>query len=99
PPQTHTLSLHDALPISLQGRQGEHVDARTFLQLALDRSAEQLGEDDVAAMMLLVPPQLGAARVARQDQQAIEILGDNERAALRRDRKSTRLNSSHVAIS
>src|SRR5262245_64813593 len=63
-PETYTLSLHDALPISEHG----HVVAATTGSAEL-LHARQHGRDDLA------------------------------RAAARGDRKSTRLNSSHLGIS
>src|SRR5207253_9942889 len=88
----HTLSLHDALPILDEA----HLDG-----------AERLLEVAVAAVALVAEP-LGLRApvdvlVGLPDEDVYwgpetEWLGD-ERYSGDRDRKSTRLNSSHVAIS
>src|SRR5205814_9608065 len=97
-PATSTLSLHDALPIS-----GEGVSA-----LAVRAAEAQLGipYDD--------PPQLDAdepMRVELSNFQCVSLVesslslarcvarGDASAECFVRDRKSTRLNSSHLGIS
>src|SRR5690625_7060125 len=75
----NTLSLHDALPISLQGR---HFD--DFL---LFQDAQSANTHSVPLTFLRVKPLL----------QALIHLPTYKNICL--DRKSTRLNSSHVAIS
>src|SRR5205814_10668267 len=87
PTQFYTLSLHDALPISVS-----------------------LSDEDVPASARSEWPQLGFARglvheVARRtmagkyhDMRAY-VAGPPRRHACRGDRKSTRLNSSHLGIS
>src|SRR5438067_9121948 len=71
--EIYTLSLHDALPISL-GHEPRHV-----ADAAADHHVGPLQRDAAAA-----------GRVA---------LDHHQPAAPGRDRKSTRLNSSHVSIS
>src|SRR5207253_10620099 len=76
--EIYTLSLHDALPISLAERRPEgppHVE---------DLAPRSLRENDGLPALFLIthPPGAGV--------EDCEVL---------RDRKSTRLNSSHVAIS
>src|SRR5690242_21629587 len=72
PTESYTLSLHDALPISV-GAQRPLVLERHREQLGgLDRAHERAGQDQVDRP---------------------EAVGD------RGDRKSTRLNSSHMSIS
>src|SRR5207253_9906179 len=89
PPEIHTLSLHDALPISVDG----------YPEYAVVDTAEvrarflQRGEFDAdvphqpAVRGPRRPPVRRSRRLAVVHQQRL------------RDRKSTRLNSSHVAIS
>src|SRR5207253_6230349 len=99
PTPIYTLSLHDALPISICNRMSWK---------SLDDLAEfsfRLGK-----VVFIVQPLAGVedlARLVRQWRQ--EMPGDLYISSLRRrrvrqghgsqDRKSTRLNSSHVAIS
>src|SRR3989442_7679023 len=68
--EIYTLSLHDALPISLRGR------------------ADTSGQTKF----------IGRERNQAQLNPEISVTGD-VRASAQRDRKSTRLNSSHVRIS
>src|SRR5207249_10619180 len=93
PPPISTLSLHDALPIY----------AATF-------SAQSLSSDlDVLLELMadaLVRPAFAATEVELVREQTVAQIDDdakNTRAvaerAWREDRKSTRLNSSHVSIS
>src|SRR5207253_11403713 len=98
-PALHTLSLHDALPISRRGERGLVARADRWLPGA--PSAERAGvTSDVAATR-------GARRTVLQDGRAKAYrpmpAAARRRAfaaglAAYRDRKSTRLNSSHVAI-
>src|SRR5437870_9424653 len=80
PPAIYTLSLHDALPISVDERRGERPTGGTA------------GVQDAAAAVAGLQPKrgLGRAPVERHP---------TDQPALGLDRKSTRLNSSHVAIS
>src|SRR5207253_10527781 len=91
----YTLSLHDALPISHEkaqdlgnGAEGVHVIVvKTQAQVGVGEiRIQSLGAQEVFASA-----HSGAGRVA--------ILGAQSVKPCRRDRKSTRLNSSHVAIS
>src|SRR5439155_23524061 len=75
PPKTYTLSLHDALPISILDPRSSILDLFSRPRMGGVRAPHQ------PAVVLLV------ARF-----QAVQMPGA-------RDRKSTRLNSSHVAIS
>src|SRR5439155_27171110 len=87
PPEISTLSLHDALPISQPfGGQGE---------IALE-------PPDFELRVAQTPLLLGAARfrgMSRLNPRLSLALGVRQPRASERDRKSTRLNSSHVAIS
>src|SRR5207249_11451124 len=83
--QIYTLSLHDALPISLRrGRQDRARDAQGL------RPGRPHRQRDVHADRS--PPVDEDAHLHGQERQA----GQGGRV---RDRKSTRLNSSHVSIS
>src|SRR5207253_9164550 len=82
--QIYPLSLHDALPISTPPRSYGHV---AFLRLSHGRLLRTLVEDRQACANL---------------QAAQDLLRQLVPAGRKReipDRKSTRLNSSHVAIS
>src|SRR5207249_10692546 len=97
-PSAHrrSLSLHDALPIYLLRRSGQ-------VRQAIVRLAEMLEQDPYDLLALLL---LGRALLDdKRDAQALEAFQralkfDPEQVeALFQDRKSTRLNSSHVSIS
>src|SRR5439155_26385028 len=91
PPDIYTLSLHDALPILRDGRaaprlqQLEHPRRPAFAgrRGPLLANREGMGHELLGDLGFLLVP--GVAHFAG--------------AALAQDRKSTRLNSSHVAIS
>src|SRR5207253_9912757 len=92
---TSTLSLHDALPIFLR---------RTAVIRA--KALSSTGERDISRVMEVVVPERVeslAALIRRPHQVRFLwlVFRDEERRTPRRrlDRKSTRLNSSHVAIS
>src|SRR5437868_11643883 len=86
-PELYTLSLHDALPIwHRQNERGKHVEV-----IEGHRQVEEVrGErpDEGGGQALRERPQPGGCRIAGQGESAAD-----------RDRKSTRLNSSHVSIS
>src|SRR5207249_12019359 len=90
--QTHTLSLHDALPISRRRRgdgRGERPSDRALPDepgAAAGRARGPLDAPHDGARGGAAP---GVARAAR----GARLLADGQ------DRKSTRLNSSHVSIS
>src|SRR5207247_11089627 len=95
PPHLSPLSLHDALPIS-EDRGGEHV----LRKLALGEQAAHVAADVDPHSLLgrgrgfgLSDPNGGHSECDHQDR------GDENEDELRRDRKSTRLNSSHEWIS
>src|SRR5699024_12586886 len=81
----HTLSLHDALPISEREREG--VDSLPRGHYAYRRGSEGRRESSLAE----APP--APCRTARRWTPGRSV------PARRGDRKSTRLNSSHVSIS
>src|SRR5207253_9940558 len=89
-PALYTLSLHDALPIS-----GDALDQvhRGIVQDALGVGAvdEQRRREDGRGGNLVGPRRLAPA-LAEQHRREVEMPSEQ-------DRKSTRLNSSHVAIS
>src|SRR5690606_39728877 len=93
PCYTPTRSLHDALPIS---RGAPQVVARTMLRLQAEH--RQLLKIRTFAEHLA---RLGPGRVEQNEQRPTPRLQalDIAHHPLRRDRKSTRLNSSHVKIS
>src|SRR5258705_9816136 len=66
--EIYTLSLHDALPISLCRGTIEHTSRAAIVEQVLDRLVDHVARDPLAAVG-------------------------------HRDRKSTRLNSSHLGIS
>src|SRR5204863_3373012 len=91
--QLYTLSLHDALPIFLAGRI-LGIDAERVV--AGDQRGIALAELPVLARILEVPGELLGDE---PDVQRLCCVGDVAKALHIRDRKSTRLNSSHVEIS
>src|SRR5690606_41796059 len=88
-----TLSLHDALPISLRGN--AHISEQT--RRMIHRVARDLG----------YVPNAAARSLARRASRTLGLLVPDVTdplhsmivAGFGRDRKSTRLNSSHVKIS
>src|SRR5206468_12133441 len=89
PTETHTLSLHDALPISSSER------ARRFSRRERRRTAKIAAESVAATADPISMP----SRVLRPK---ISFAASPARTAVRAvptDRKSTRLNSSHDQIS
>src|SRR5207249_12274544 len=90
--QIYTLSLHDALPI-LIGRgevapsgTGSYAEGPVFWEVC------------VGAAEVEVEPETGVVRV-RKTATAADVGRAINPQLVRRDRKSTRLNSSHVSIS
>src|SRR5690606_41766779 len=92
PPELYTLSLHDALPIFLGQRRGRGKGPVALRQAGAGKLAGEGRGRDTA-----VPPARTLARRALS--RAASALGVDARTAFRLDRKSTRLNSSHVKIS
>src|SRR5207253_9023353 len=90
PTQTYTLSLHDALPIS---ERGHAQSPGTRPGRARHRALEQGHRRGLARA------QLRAIAPADSRSRADHPGGRLRRARELQDRKSTRLNSSHVAIS
>src|SRR5690606_41933723 len=87
--EIYTLSLHDALPISLPPARGHQAaSGRKFRDRAQARRRHGLGAE----------PGCGRRRAAAVLLQVF-LPGLRLRAAGTGDRKSTRLNSSHVKIS
>src|SRR5437868_10371261 len=81
-PETHTLSLHDALPILSTGALQQFLPPPLVLKIPIDRF-----RDSIPSIAAGVPVQL-----------AFGEAGINCITPII-DRKSTRLNSSHVSIS
>src|SRR5207253_10052211 len=95
PPPTHTLSLHDALPISEE--QAEFGVAVPVL-VSVRAAVEELVPLDAGFFPTAQLHQVPANR--QSDLRLIRIDGQTFPPVVDRlDRKSTRLNSSHVAIS
>src|SRR5690606_41067271 len=87
PPETYTLSLHDALPISGEGLQGPGFQGRQGSQRRrqLRQTANTGGEHPLRRVLSFF---------------SSDSLNESSgRHGAREDRKSTRLNSSHVKIS
>src|SRR5207249_5506688 len=88
PPELYTLSLHDALPISISNI----VDITNYVMLAIGQPVHAYDLDRVRGKRIDV-------RRAREGEK-MTTLDDVERSLDSSiDRKSTRLNSSHVSIS
>src|SRR5207248_11468197 len=99
PTTTHTLSLHDALPIFINDSFGRHAGDR-LLQCIADRLKERfpdteqlahLGGGTFVCVNALREPTAGDLRTSHEDITRL--------FAQPLDRKSTRLNSSHRTIS
>src|SRR5690606_40109104 len=88
PPQSSPLSLHDALPICLD------IDVRVVLGLECDIPRIELHERDPRGR----PQCCGIGSCQAGVVEACQDL-PAQLVAIRGDRKSTRLNSSHVKIS
>src|SRR5699024_12798182 len=85
PPALHTLSLHDALPILLRPHLLRHV--RSLGEQVLDRGDRPVDVGPPVGVAVLVGDRGPVHEPLRLVAAGVE------------DRKSTRLNSSHVSIS
>src|SRR5207253_7280996 len=91
PPTLYTLSLHDALPISLVNLRGQaRIDQNRPFRLA--QHVDEAGSDDHSVRVESALAGSGGKIPNRRNPSIAN-------AYIARDRKSTRLNSSHVAIS
>src|SRR5690242_20174353 len=93
PPPTHTLSLHDALPI-----------CRVRSLAAHEHVAERVDRERITAIARPAGQEVARRLVLRREREAAQPAargGADARGCLqhRLDRKSTRLNSSHMSIS
>src|SRR5207253_9139475 len=99
PTMTYTLSLHDALPILLQQsiRPGalRQVPRLVRSHPRIGQDARAVRNDDVRTEHAVVAP----LDRSRHEIRAAQLARGRKRESQNRDRKSTRLNSSHVAIS
>src|SRR5206468_12912092 len=96
PTQTHTLSLHDALPI-LATFTPDHP--RLVELKAQIREAHQRMDREITNVVRKIESDFGAARAKEEALQA-EVERQQQAALnMKEDRKSTRLNSSHDQIS
>src|SRR5207253_8663599 len=95
PTATYTLSLHDALPISSRLTANTATTSRTDVALSRDRyGSTPFGSLNAIGTRSAAPsPSVAIARSAMVSDQGAA------RNRVGQDRKSTRLNSSHVAIS
>src|SRR5207249_7070024 len=87
----YTLSLHDALPISLLFGLAERIGPGTVAEKR--RGVQRAGRSQ---QLKLFPSHV---EVPDDDPQVARVLVNRVRLERTRDRKSTRLNSSHVSIS
>src|SRR5207249_10116028 len=93
----HSLSLHDALPISSSTCEPRLVAAVSLLHDRRDRFGGQIPSDQECVRIV---ERGRAQKLPEGDLGPVEIGGEEESFELAlRDRKSTRLNSSHVSIS
>src|SRR5207253_11044311 len=95
PPDTAPLSLHDALPISDNAAWGSRRGGE--LPAALARREDRVARIETAMRRLAA--QAKADAEAERQRRAAAAAARHRTGQTRRDRKSTRLNSSHVAIS
>src|SRR5690606_39449990 len=98
PAAAYTLSLHDALPILMQSEQvvvtSPYAGTTAFNELGGDYAFRTVGPDTNDG--------LAAAKwIADQGYESVAVFTQQEEQTLSagEDRKSTRLNSSHVKIS
>src|SRR5690606_41737081 len=99
PPELNTLSLHDALPIFAVEKLSDHPLARAIARDGQERLGE--GALDEAHDLVSLTGR-GVSAMLGGDKVLIgkaEMFGADGIAPLSADRKSTRLNSSHVKIS
>src|SRR5690606_40855296 len=98
PPLLAALSLHDALPISRSGRVGGELGERRHVA---QREIEALTRDRVKRHGRVADEHDAARteRAAAQPAQRMQVAPADLADAAEPDRKSTRLNSSHVKIS
>src|SRR5690606_39374319 len=97
-PTIYTLPLHDALPIWILVAIGDRRVLRVERPLRPPRDATLGGDDDHAVGR--VGAVEGRSRRAAHDLDRLDLVRvDVVDPRRRRDRKSTRLNSSHVNIS
>src|SRR5690606_42098831 len=95
PAEISTLSLHDALPISRQDR----GDGEVVLGDALGHFFRQrTGVADAGGAAVADHEEAQLLQVV-EHAGLLQVVGDHARTRAERDRKSTRLNSSHVKIS
>src|SRR5699024_12304962 len=94
-PEIYTLSLHDALPISEQNKY--HWEALLFAKLAKNFGLKVNGEA-FYQMAMSIPFHI--VQKCQSNPIQLEALFLGQSGLLEKeDRKSTRLNSSHVSIS
>src|SRR5690606_42019444 len=91
---TYTLSLHDALPIFRRAYASDRSD-KIWLPEHIAAFMEEADVEMKLAMMLALHTGQRQGDILRMAWSNY----DGERLTIRQDRKSTRLNSSHVKIS
>src|SRR5439155_14058447 len=99
PPHCYTLSLHDALPISF--RVADFLRYGKGRRLAAPRDVDRLLRGQSPRVEQIEVGLLACEQLRIRQSGAFVFCGmarDSE-GGIDRDRKSTRLNSSHVAIS
>src|SRR5205814_4202281 len=92
PPPLHTLSLHDALPISAMPREAQLRELSRRMQAELNLAPEQ--RNSIETIVRDSQERMKAVR-----DEVGKKVGEEFREMLHKDRKSTRLNSSHLGIS
>src|SRR5205807_7497873 len=97
PPHTHTLSLHDALPISTT-MSNNHRPSAPWLALAVLALGLFMTLLDLTIVNVAIPSIVDDLH-ASLDQILWVLNGYSLMYAVLLDRKSTRLNSSHLVIS
>src|SRR5207249_6798247 len=99
PPHLSALSLHDALPISFGSSPNSNIQILEVTPPPGSRGGKRFAANNHASDRAFSAPLFPSARSMR-DQLALPESSQFERSfPMVPDRKSTRLNSSHVSIS
>src|SRR5690606_40936237 len=94
-PEISPLSLHDALPISLELLEYDVIRQVVLIEVTVTEGMDKLTHLQIA----LLGDHMSQQRIGRNVERNAQEQVGTALIQLARDRKSTRLNSSHVKIS